>query len=230
MIQPIQKEKKPGNEPSFPVVVWDLPTRLFHWLLVVLIATSFATGLVGGNAMRYHEWSGVGILALLVFRFIWGFAGGTHARFSSFLKGPSAVVRYGIAMVRGDAPRYLGHNPLGGWSVVAMLAAVLLQVSTGLFASDDIFTEGPLYHLVSNETSRWLTGIHLVNRYVIVGLVAVHLFAVLFHLLAKGENLILPMITGRKHWERASGSAGGGTLKAAVIAGATALLVYLFIY
>ena len=183
------------------VRVWDLPTRLFHWLLVALVAGSFASGKIGGNAMIYHEWCGEAILALLIFRIVWGFIGSAPSRFGTFLAGPSTVFRYALTLLRRDEDHHLSHNPLGGWSVMAMLLVLLIQAGTGLFANDDIFIEGPLYKWVSKATSDRLTSIHHFNHDVIIVLVAVHVAAVLFHLVYKKENLIIPMITGRKTWE-----------------------------
>jgi len=213
------------------IPVWDLPSRLFHWLLVILVAVSFTTGNIGGNAMQYHEWSGFAILILLVFRITWGFVGSRTTRFSDFVKGPAAVWRYANALVRGHSECYLGHNPLGGWSVLAMLLALLIQAATGLFANDDIITAGPLYLWVSKPVSDWLTGVHRLNRYLVIVLAATHVFAVLFYLLVKHENLIRPMITGIKHW------VGGNTTPpaaptwlAAVIAAIIGFLLYLLVY
>ena len=193
--------KKRPRRSAAPVLIWDLPIRLFHWLLVALVAASFASGKVGGNAMRYHEWCGEAILALLIFRVVWGFIGSGPSRFKTFLAGPAAVWRYAITLFRRDAEHRLTHNPLGGWSVMAMLLALLVQAGTGLFANDDIFTEGPLYKWVSRAVSDRLTSIHHFNHDVIMVLVAVHVAAVLFHLIYKRENLITPMITGRKPWK-----------------------------
>jgi cytochrome b len=194
-------KKKRTWRGSRPIVIWDLPTRLFHWLLVALVAAAFASGKVGGNAMLYHEWCGEAVLALLLFRAAWGFIGSGPARFTTFLAGPSTVLRYARTLLRRDADHHLSHNPLGGWSVVAMLLALLVQAVTGLFANDDIATFGPLYRWVSKATSDRLTSIHLLNQNVIMALVAVHFAAVLFHLIYKRENLIVPMITGRKSWK-----------------------------
>lgn len=189
------------------VQVWDLPTRIFHWALVLLVMTSFTTAALGGNAMHYHVWSGEAVLVLLLFRLAWGLVGGRTARFAEFVRGPAAAWRYARGLM-GPAPEhYLGHNPLGGWSIVAMLLALLLQVVTGLFANDEIATQGPLYPWVSDATSGWLTSLHLVNKGVIIALVSLHLLAVLFYLLAKRENLITPMITGRKPWKDDIGTA-----------------------
>ena len=229
-------DKKPEkssatNDRLQAIPVWDFPTRLFHWLLVVLVAVSFTTGAIGGNAMVYHERSGFAILVLLVFRIVWGFVGSRQSRFSDFVKGPAAVWRYATALFRGDAERHLGHNPMGGWSVLALLLALLIQVVTGLFANDDIITEGPLYLWVSKPVSDWLTRIHRINRFVLVALVATHLSAVLFYLWGKGENLIKPMITGKKSWRSDDTPlpAAPAWLAGAVIAG-TGLALYMIIY
>ena len=186
---------------SRPILVWDLPTRLFHWLLVALVTASFASGKIGGNAMWYHERCGEAILALLIFRLVWGFIGSTPSRFRTFLAGPSTVVRYALTLFRREPDHHLSHNPLGGWSVVAMLLVLFIQAGTGLFANDDIATEGPLYKWVSKAASDRLTSIHILNHDVILALVAVHIAAVLFHLIYKKENLITPMITGIKSWK-----------------------------
>ena len=219
------------TERPVTIAVWDLPTRLFHWLLVVLVAVSFTSGSIGGNAMQYHEWSGFAILVLLVFRISWGFFGSRTSRFSDFVKGPAAVWRYAAALVGGKSERYLGHNPLGGWSVLAMLIALLIQAVTGLFANDDIITEGPLFLWVSKPVSDWLTGVHRLNRYLIVVLVATHVSAVLFYLLVKHENLIKAMVTGAKHWQGGDVAPPSAPIwLAAVMAAIAGLLLYLLIY
>ena len=178
--------------------VWDLPVRLFHWVLVGLIATSWITAQIGGNAMQVHQWSGMSILTLVLFRVLWGFLGSTRARFSDFVRGPRAALAYARGLLRGGAVFYPGHNPLGGWMVLALLASLLLQAGTGLFANDDIMLEGPLAKHISKEASDWLTGIHHLNFAVLLVLSALHVAAALFYLLVKRDNLVLPMITGRK--------------------------------
>lgn len=183
-----------------PVKVWDLPVRLFHWLLVALVVTSFVTGNMGGNAMQNHIRSGYAILTLLLFRIMWGLVGSRTARFSDFIHGPGSAWRYAKGLFSKNGERHLGHNPLGGWSILAMLLALLLQAGTGMFADDAILTRGPLAFWVASDTSSALTIVHLLNKYLIVGLVALHLLAVLFYLVAKRDNLITPMITGIKQW------------------------------
>jgi cytochrome b len=217
------------RHPQRAVLVWDVPTRLFHWLLVILVTACVTTAKIGGNWMTTHMLSGYLVLALLLFRVVWGVVGGHHARFAAFVYGPRTVLRYAARFARMDAPRYLGHNPLGAWSVVAMLAALALQVSTGLFASDDIFTQGPLYPLVSHDTSKMLTRIHNINAMVIAGLVAVHFSAVMFYLLVKGENLIKPMFTGLKMWHGEVPPCGDSLWTAALAAGISGALAYLIV-
>lgn len=218
-----------ANQPH-RVYVWDLPTRLFHWLIVALVAFSFYTGKTGGTLMQYHEWSGVAILVLVLFRVLWGFWGGAYARFTAFLKGPGAVRRYAASLFGLDYRPHLGHNPLGGWSILAMLICLFVQSATGLFANDDIFTEGPLYAWVSKSTSDGLTGIHHINQNVLLGLVALHLSAIAFHFVVKRENLVVPMVTGRKAWPQAAAPAGGSLIKAFVLALALAIGAYVVIY
>jgi cytochrome b len=233
MLKPASEFSDPAGDPprAGRLRVWDLPTRLFHWLLAALVATSFITAGIGGNLMRYHVWCGEAVLALLIFRIAWGFIGSMPSRFGSFLVGPAEVLRYGLTMFRRNTPHYLSHNPLGGWSVAAMLLALLIQAGTGLFANDDIATEGPLAKWVSNAASKRLTALHHLNHDLIIALVVIHVAAVLFHLIYKKENLILPMITGIKPWK--GDSAGEhpqqplwrAAIAAAVAAGAVYLLV-----
>lgn len=173
------------------VRVWDLPVRVFHGLLALLIATSFITVNLGGNAMVWHERSGIAILVLIGFRIIWGFVGSRHARFVNFVKGPTAV----LASLKG-APTGLGHSPLAALSVLALLGAVGFQAVTGLFTSDDIAFEGPLAAKVSGKVSHWLTDLHEGNEPILIALISLHLAAVAWYTLVKRRNLIKPMITG----------------------------------
>lgn len=180
------------------VTVWDLPTRLFHWTLVALMIFQWLTAEFG-SAMDWHVWGGYAILALVLFRLIWGFVGSDTVRFRDFVRGPGAALGYVKALLRGETPLYLGHNPMGGWSIVAMLVLLLVQAGTGLFANDDITIEGPLYAWVSKGTSDWLTAIHKFNFNLLLLVIAVHISAVLFYLFVKRENLIHPMLSGRKY-------------------------------
>jgi len=183
------------------IPVLDLPVRLFHWSLVVLLVISWTTAEIGGNAMTYHLWSGYTILTLILFRLLWGFWGSTHARFNDFVRGPRVAIRYARALLQGETPLYPGHNPLGGWMVILLLLVLLVQVGTGLFANDDIAVEGPLYPCVSKAGSDFLTRIHKLNFDILLILISLHVLAILFYLVAKHENLIVPMLTGRKWLE-----------------------------
>jgi len=211
--------------------VWDLPLRLFHWSLVGLLATSWISAELGGNAMQVHQWSGMSVLALLLFRLAWGVVGGTHARFVSFVRSPAAALRYACGLLRGDAPRYLGHNPLGAWMVLALLASLALQAGTGLFANDDIMIEGPLAARVSKETSDLLTQVHEINFNVLLGLVGVHVLAALYYLMVKRDNLIAAMVTGNKQVDDPDAAAGrGGALwLAALLLACSAAVVWLLL-
>ncbi|HWQ39824.1 MAG TPA: cytochrome b/b6 domain-containing protein [Burkholderiales bacterium] len=180
--------------------VWDLPVRLFHWALVLLLISQIVTASIGGNAMEYHKLGGYAILTLVLFRLAWGVLGTRHARFADFVRGPRAVVEYARVLLAGGHRAYPGHNPLGGWSVMLMLASLLVQTGTGLFADDEIMTTGPLEKYVTDDTASLLTAIHEINAAVLVALVVVHVAAVLYYLVGRKENLIRPMITGRKDW------------------------------
>ena len=180
--------------------------------------------------MQYHEYSGVAILTLVLFRIVWGVVGSEKSRFKAFLHGPSAVIRYTSTLFERKASRHLGHNPLGGWSVLLLLIALLIQAGTGLFANDDILTEGPLFNLVSKATSDWLTGLHHLNQTVLLVLILIHVGAILFYLFYKKENLIVPMITGYKSWHRAAHISQSNGVLAIGIAVVLALAVYVVIY
>lgn len=215
-----------ADDSTCRIRVWDLPTRLFHWLLVFTVTTCFVTGNIGISAMSLHMQSGLAVLGLLIFRLGWGFAGGRQSRFAAFVHGPRAVIGYAADMLRGTAARTLGHNPLGGWSILAMLLALAVQTGTGLFASDDILTDGPLHHLVADHVAYQLTRIHRFNRFVVIFLAATHILAVFFYLVAKGDNLLKPMITGKKTWSCQAETSGGNLWAAAVIAALAAFAVW----
>jgi cytochrome b len=177
--------------------VWDPTIRLFHWLLVGLIAFSWWSG--EQHDMDNHRLSGYAILALLVFRIFWGFAGPRTARFSSFVRGPGAVFAYVKRLGSRKGHLADGHNPLGGWSVIAMLAVIALMVGAGLFASDvDGIESGPLATYISFEQSEAAADLHETVFNGILALVALHVVAVAFYLVWKRQNLVRAMITGRR--------------------------------
>ena len=184
-----------GDKP--PVSVWDIPTRLFHWSMVLLLCVSWFSADQG--YMRVHLVSGLTLLSLLLFRIAWGLVGSTTARFSNFLHPPRRVVGYLKGLAGGDRIFYAGHNPAGGVMVLALIAVLLAQVATGLFANDGVRFHGPLALLVSEDASTRLTDIHGLIFDLILILVWCHVVAVGFYLLVKGENLIRPMVTGKKY-------------------------------
>jgi cytochrome b len=186
------------EEPHVSVRVWDLPVRLFHWILVVLLVFQVATGYLGGDLMPYHVYSGYGVLVLVVFRILWGFAGSTHARFASFMAGPAATWHFAKRLFSRQAVPQVGHNPLGGWMVLALVAVLALQAASGLFANDGASTEGPLAERVSLDVSNMFTEFHRWNVKALVVLSLLHVVAVLFHLVVKKENLVGAMFTGMK--------------------------------
>jgi len=182
----------PNRASPAPTRVWDLPTRLFHWTLTALIVFSFTTAKIGGLWMDWHMRSGYAVLTLVLFRLLWGFAGSHYARFATFVRGPRKVLAY----LTGRLDDTAGHNPLGALSVLALLAALLLQAGSGLFANDEIFTEGPLAKLVSGSTSSLLTSIHHRGEFVLYALVGLHLAAVVFYAVFKRQNLVSAMVRG----------------------------------
>ncbi len=173
---------------------WDLPLRLFHWSLLICVIGAFVSAKIGGNAMRWHFYLGYAILALLLFRIIWGFVGGHTARFSSFSPDPMAAWR----TLRGAVGSYLGHNPAGALSVYALLCSLTFQAVSGLFSNDDIASEGPWMVKVSKELSDQITSWHKLNEKIIIALVLLHLLAILYHRFVKKHALISAMITGNK--------------------------------
>lgn len=181
---------------AVPVRVWDRPTRIFHWSLVLLIIGSWVTGEEGMT--EWHERFGLAVIALVAFRLIWGFVGGEFARFSSFVRGPGAIVSYLRETMAGRHPEHAGHNPLGALAVLALLLLVGTQAALGLFSNDDILYEGPLYHLVGYDLSGTLTGWHHQMFDILLIVVIVHIVAVIGYMVFLHDDLILPMFTGTK--------------------------------
>lgn len=174
------------------IKVWDFPIRLFHWAMVILLGGLWWSGETG--EMSLHQVFAYILMVLLVFRIIWGFIGSDTARFRQFVRSPKAVFQYAISKQKSES---VGHNPMGAYMVILLLSLLSLQLVTGMFATDDIFTEGPLYSYVSSDVASTLTWLHKQNFNLILGFAAVHIFAVFVYLF-KGENLIKAMITGYK--------------------------------
>lgn len=180
----------PGSSVSHRV--WDVPTRLSHWLLVGLLGFSWWSAEVG--EMAWHQYSGLALCALLLFRLIWGVIGSNSARFTHFLKSPRSVVAY---LTSSGPWRGLGHNPVGGWSVIILLLLLASQIVTGLFAVDvDGIESGPLSYMASFDQGRLSAGIHEINFNVLLALAGIHIIAIFFYLFVRKRNLIRAMVTG----------------------------------
>ena len=177
--------------------IWDLPTRIFHWALAASVVGLVITAKVGGNAMEWHLRLGHCVLALLVFRLVWGVIGGRWSRFTSFLYSPARVLRYLRGNAHGDDS--IGHSPLGALSVFALLVVLMAQVGTGLFSDDEIAFAGPLTRFVSGTVVGKATGYHKeIGQYLVLGLVALHLLAIIFYVLVRRQRLLRPMLHGDK--------------------------------
>lgn len=181
------------------VRVWDLPTRLFHWVLLACVVGLFITGYTGGNALEWHFRFGYTVFTLVLFRLVWGVVGGRWSRFTSFVRGPAAVLRYLRGEAREGEHLDVGHNPLGAFSVLAMLAVLAAQVATGLVADDDIATVGPLNVLVSGAVASQATSYHKdIGQWLLVTLVVLHVAAILFYKIARNKALVPAMLHGDK--------------------------------
>ena len=175
------------------VPVWDLPTRLFHWAIVLLVPALWWTQKI--ERLDLHILLGETMMGLILFRLIWGVIGSSTARFAGFVRGPGAVLNY----LRGRAGAVFGHNPVGGWSVMLMLLLLAVQVGLGLFVSDeDGLNSGPLSHLISYESARILAHRHETLFYVLLVIIALHVAAILYYLLVRRDDLVTPMVTGRR--------------------------------
>ena len=192
-----------ANSSTKPVLqavrVWDLPTRMFHWSLVLCVVGLFVSVKIGGNALFWHMRLGYAVIALLAFRLLWGFVGGRWSRFASFIYSPATLWRYLRGQARDSEHLDVGHSPLGAGSVFALLLFLAAQVGSGLFADDEIATTGPLNRFVSTATGLTLTSYHkTIGQWVLVGLVTLHVCAILMYRLRLRKDLVGPMIGGDK--------------------------------
>jgi cytochrome b len=183
---------------GIPVKVWDWPVRVVHWVMVVLVVILIATGLIGNEALVWHMRAGGTLLALVVFRIVWGFIGSGNARFTSFVRGPGAVLAYLRSIVRPPHEIHATHNPIGGWMVIALLLAMLFQAGAGLFTNDDILNDGPLVKLISKDLSDSISSWHRRGWWVVAGLAGAHILAVLSYYFVLKDNLVYPMLSGEK--------------------------------
>lgn len=205
--------------------VWDLPTRAFHWALVLCLLTSWATAEAGYDYMQWHLYSGYTVLALLLYRLLWGFFGTHYARFTTFLKGPRSVFASARSLFSPHPHNDPGHSAVSGWAVVMLLSLVAVQAGTGLFVSDDIFWMGPYNAVVSNDTAGTLAYIHHINFQALQAMVVLHLVVIAWYRLRKRENLVAPMVTGDKELDTPPANLGKHALKACVLAVLAALTV-----
>ncbi len=177
------------------VPTWDLPTRIFHWSVVIIVASGWLSHRYGDFTMVWHKWNGYALLTLLLFRLLWGVVGSSTSRFSDFFSGPVKVFRY---IQGGMRDKYLGHNPAGSLSVFAMLLLMFIQAFSGLFATDDIFVNGALRSLVERDTADFLDSIHRQAYDILLVLIGLHLAALAYYRIFRKDNLVKPMITGYK--------------------------------
>lgn len=200
--------------------VWDFPTRIFHWLLAVLLGFSWWSAET--YHLDWHRYSGITVLGLVAFRLLWGLFGTSTARFSQFVKGPGTVISY--VRPSSQLPVPVGHNPLGGWSVIVMLVLLMVQVTAGLFAVDiDGIESGPLSHLVDFDRGRTASAIHDFTFDLLLVVVALHIIAIIFYLVVRRRNLVGPMVTG---FQRVS---EGGAMGSAVRVPGWRLVVTIFV-
>lgn len=181
---------------SQPVLVWDAPTRLFHWLIVVLVAAAYVTW--QWDWMIWHVWLGETLLALLFFRLLWGVFGSDTARLARLLASPGAAFTHLVHIFRREPDRQIGHNPAGGFMVLLMLALLLGETLSGLYLNNDVADEGPLTELVPAPVANAITALHSILWDVLLAAVALHILAIVLYAVVKRQNLLRPMVTGRK--------------------------------
>lgn len=178
------------------ILVWDLPLRMFHWLTAALVAAAYVTWRL--NWMDWHAYAGEALLALILFRVVWGFIGSDTARFSHFLAAPGVACRYLSRMFCREPDEYAGHNPAGGWMVVLLLALLLGQTLTGIIDNNDVADAGPLTDIMPAWLANLIDDLHAWLWDVLLAAVALHVSAIALYALAKRQNLVWPMLTGRK--------------------------------
>lgn len=179
-------------------LIWDLPTRLFHWLLVASILGQYVTAELLDDAVQWHFYIGYFTLGLIVFRVLWGIWGPKYAKFSGFVKGPVAVLEYAKSLFDRDSLPSVGHNPLGGWFVLLMITLVLIQSISGLFMTDDIFLDGPLRGMADSDILEIMSSLHHLAFDTLIYVIALHIGASVFYTVFKRQKLIPPMINGNK--------------------------------
>ena len=210
-------------------LIWDLPIRIFHWLLVVALAGAWYTSEQGSEMIDYHMQIGYFILGLVVFRIVWGIVGTKHAKFSQFFPTPSRIKDYFTSPDEKSENSTPGHNPLGSLAIFAMLALIALQAISGLFIDDDVFSSGPYYETVDKEIEKIMSFLHHNMFDALLYIIGLHLIAIGYYALRKKRNLVKPMITGKKDAESVSADDAIPHSKL-ILAVIVTILVGLFIY
>jgi len=212
------------------IQVWDAPTRLFHWLTVLLVFACWLTAQEGWIA--WHFRAGYAVFALVLFRLGWGLIGSDTARFSRFLRSPLTALKHLAHFHHREPDTEIGHNPAGGWMVIALLLVLAAMVATGLYANDQALNQGPLAYLVTEDTSDWLTHLHVVAFTILEIAIVLHIAAVAAYAAVKRHNLVAPMITGTKRLRPTSSPPrmASPILAAAVLAGAVAIVAFVVAY
>lgn len=179
--------------------MWDVPTRAFHWLLALSLCGSWATAEAGFEWIDTHNLLGYFAIGLVLFRLLWGVFGTRYARFANFIKGPRKVLSAIPALFSRHPAEHVGHNPIGGWSVMLFLVLVSVQAGTGLFISDDVMHVGPYNHVISSSLAGQLAQIHHLNFTALQVFVAIHILAIVWYRFGKSTRLVGPMLSGKKH-------------------------------
>jgi cytochrome b len=217
-------ELGPKEKSGRAILVWDFPTRLFHWLTAALIAVAYITYLLGW--MNWHAVAGDAALTLIVFRVLWGFFGSQTARFSRFVAAPRAALAQLEHMFRREPDRQLGHNAAGGWMVLLLLALVLGEALSGIYVQNDVANQGPLTEITPARIANGITASHRLFWDALLGAILLHVLAIIVYAAAKGQDLLRPMITG---WKMLPAGVVqppvAGPLRAALLLGISALAV-----
>ena len=206
-------------------LVWDIPVRLFHWLLVLCIAAQWFTAEQGEDWLEWHFYIGYFTIGLIVYRIIWGFVGTRYAKFVDFIPSPKSL----MAWLKGTSNDYVGHPPLGALMVLFLLLVILLQGISGLFTTDDIFTDGPWREVLSSQMQDYADWLHG-NLFTLIQIAAaIHIGAAFYYLLVKKSNLISPLITGNKRVTADQGIPSSKLLTAVIVLAIVAVLIYLMV-
>ena len=212
------------NSSNRKIEVWDVPTRLFHWLTAALVFAAYITWRL--DWMNWHAKAGYAVLTLIVFRLLWGFAGSDTARFSRFVASPPLALHHLAEVFRREPDHQAGHNPAGAWMVLLLLGLLFGETLSGLYVANDVADQGPLTELTPARIANAITALHRIFWDVLLAAVALHVLAIAIYAIAKGHDLLMPMITGRKDLPpEVPRPRIGSLLRASLLLGASALAV-----